>query len=545
MAIRTLFIFWLTTFSIPSFSQRIIETVAGRGDFNFEKDENTPALLTAIGPFDIAVNKNGDIFFSDIGTFRVRKVDKITGRITTFAGTGKEGYSGDGGPALLATFNEPRGLVLDDAGNLYVSDYWNNRVRKIDAQTGIITTVAGNGTQGLPEIGKEATQTSIFNPNDIALDSRGDLYISALNAHCVVKVSKSTGRLRVVAGRLDESSNGPDGIPAVESPLIGAWSIAIDPDDNLYMALWSINKIKKVDKITGILTTVAGTGELGNSGDGGPALDAKLYGPQGIEVDGNGNLYISEAVNTFVNAKIRRINKQTGLISAIAGNGFKGFSGDGGPALRAQINGPGRFAFDSESNLFYADEYNGRIRKISFATPPSHPEIIVADTCLENGTSFEIRSSLPLIKAEFDFGDNSASSSIGPKTSTLIHHFPETGTYSVKAVVNTEEGRTEFETKVSIVDCVCHLSIPNVFTPNGDSYNDNFGVLSNCDFDFSQLIILNRWGQQIFSSNRIDLKWDGNCLGGQCSTGVYFFSLNYKFSGISLRTIKGNISLIR
>jgi sugar lactone lactonase YvrE len=226
-------------------------------------------------------------------------VDASTGIITTVAGNGIPGYSGDGGPATSASLSGPSGVVVDATGNLLIADSSNYRIRRVDASTGIITTVAGNGIRGFSGDGGPATSASL-SPIGVAVDATGNLFIADTGNH----------------------------------------------------------RIRRVDESTGIITTVAGNGIRGFSGDGGPATSASLNYPTGVAVDGSGNLFIADAANN----RIRWVDASTGIITTVAGNGMPDYSGDGGPATSASLNGPSGVVVDAAGNLFIADNDNKRIR---------------------------------------------------------------------------------------------------------------------------------------------------------------------------------------
>lgn len=287
----------------------------------------------------------------------------ITPVITTVAGNGSEGYSGDGGPATSAELATPYAVAVDSAGNIYIVDSLNNRIRKVSAATGVITTVAGNGTAGYSGDGGAATSAELNQPNGMAVDNAGNLYIADTANQRIRKVTASTGIITTVAGNYTEGFSG-DGGPATSAELAAPYAVVVDSAGNLYIADDSNNRIRKVNASTGIITTVAGNGASGYSGDSGLATSAELDGPEGVAVDGAGNLYIADTANQ----RIRKVTTSTGIITTVAGNGIEGFSGDDGPATSAELAGPTAVASDSAANLYIADNYNGRIRKVSAAT---------------------------------------------------------------------------------------------------------------------------------------------------------------------------------
>mgnify|MGYP001610709712 FL=1 len=284
--------------------------------------------------------------------------------ITTVAGNGSPGFSGDGGAAVEASLNVPAGLAVDAAGNLYIADYNNNRIRKV-SPGGIITTVAGNGIAGFSGDGGPAIGARLNGPQGVAVDAAGNLYIADAGNYRVRKVS--SGRtIATVAGNGEWDPIGGlfgsvgDGGPAIKAPLNKPVDVAVDAAGNLFVADADLFMLR-VRKINpgGIITTVAGSGSLFFSGDGGPAVSAGLGIPVGVGVDGAGNLYIA----TQDNQRIRKVTPG-GIISTIAGSGQVGFSGDGGPATTASLSEPVDVAVDSTSNLYIADSRNQRIRRV-------------------------------------------------------------------------------------------------------------------------------------------------------------------------------------
>ena len=342
----------------------IITTIAGTGEFGFSGDGGPATQAQIVAPLGVAVDGAGNLYIADSDNRRIRKVDSA-GTITTVAGTGEFGFSGDGGPATQAELYRPYGVAVDGAGNLYIADSDNRRIRKVDS-AGTITTVAGTGEFGFSGDGGPATQAQIGYSRGVAVDGAGNLYIA--DRFRIRKVD-SAGTITTVAGTGEGGFSG-DGGPATQAQISAPYGVAVDGAGNLYIADSDNHRIRKVDS-AGTITTVAGTGEFGFSGDGGPATQAELYRPRGVAVDGAGNLYIADRF------RIRKVDS-AGTITTIAGTGEGGFSGDGGPATQAQISAPYGVAVDGAGNLYIADTGNVRIRKVTLVSgsgsqPPGPP----------------------------------------------------------------------------------------------------------------------------------------------------------------------------
>ena len=340
--------------------------------------ENIPATDLALSiPLGAAADADGHVYIADTGTHRIRRVDAVTGRITTVAGTGEAGFTGDGGPAVQARLERPQGVAVDAAGNIYIGDTGNGRIRRIDAVTGNITTIAGNGTFGFGGDGGPATAAVFGEIVALAVGPRGGLYIAdgldgqARGNNRVRRIELDSGVITTLAGDGDFSFGGDDGL-AVEAGLT-VEDIAVDASGNIFIADFNNYRIRRVDVETGIITTVAGRGPVfggggGFSGDGGPAAAALLDLPGGLAVDTDGTLYVSDTGNN----RIRAVDPGTGDIFTLAGTGSAGTDGDGGPAPLAELREPTRLVLDADGNLIVVDTGNSRIRKVldpAFRTP--------------------------------------------------------------------------------------------------------------------------------------------------------------------------------
>ena len=277
------------------------------------------------------------------------------GVITTIAGNGTMGYSGDGGSATAAALKYPFGEVADKNGNIYICDYSNNRVRKV-TPSGIITTFAGNGSWGLTTTVVPATAATIT-PDAIAIDTAGNFYIADSRYHCLYKIDAALN-IHLLAGNGTWGYSG-DGGPASAAELYMPDGVAVDKKGNIYICDNGNDRIRMINT-TGTINTIAGNGVAGFGGDGGAATAAKLNSPTGITLDASGNLYIADGSNNRI-----RLVTTNGLISTIVGNGTAGFAGDGGAAVSAELNNPISVLSDLSGDLYIADQYNARVRKVN------------------------------------------------------------------------------------------------------------------------------------------------------------------------------------
>ena len=344
-------------------STGIISTVAGTGGKVYNGD-NIDATTAAInGPEGVGVDGVGNIYITDTENHRIRKVTASTGKITTIAGTGFQGFSIDGTNATLANLQRPSSVAVDAAGNIYIADTRNYRIRKVSASTGIISTVAGTGTAGFTGDGGLATNATLYNPLAVATDKDGNIYIADTLNHCIRKVTASTGIITTIAGTGFQGFS-IDGTNATLANLQRPSSVAVDAAGNIYIADTRNYRIRKVSASTGIISTVAGTGTAGFTGDGGLATNATLYNPLAVATDKDGNVYIADTLNHC----IRKVTVSTGIITTIAGRGTRGFNGDNIDAQTALLRDPKGVSVDSLGNVYIADSNNYRIRKVLAST---------------------------------------------------------------------------------------------------------------------------------------------------------------------------------
>jgi len=338
-----------------------ISTIAGTGTAGYNGDGIPATSAQFNGVQGMAFDGSGNLFVADISNNRIRKITMSTGLISTVAGTGTAGYNGDGILATAAQINIPSALAFDSNGDLYFTDRSNSRIRKITTSTGIISTVAGTGTAGYNGDGILATAAQLNNPNEVSFDAGGNLYIADWINNRVRKVDKSTGIISTIAGTGTAGYNG-DGIAATAAQINGPCGIIFDNAGNIYIAEYGGARVRKINIGSGLISTIAGTGTFGYNGDGIAATTAQLAGCAYIKFDAAENMFIGEGSNQ----RVREIIKSTGIINTIAGTGTAGYNGDGIAATTAQLNFPFYILFDQvKCNMYVADYYNNRIRLIT------------------------------------------------------------------------------------------------------------------------------------------------------------------------------------
>ena len=342
----------------------LVSTVAGTGTSGFSGDGGPATAAQLSAGYRIAVDKSGNLYIGDGANARVRRVDKATGNISTVVGNGTSAYSGDGGLATAAQIASPQGLAFDSGGNLYIADTNDCRIRRIDAATGIITTVVGNGTWSFSGDGGPASAATINGPQGIAFDSADNLYIADPGNNRIRRVDAATGIITTVVGLWNAGYSGDGGL-ATAAQVRSPWSLAFDRADNLYIADAYNYAIRRVDRATGIITTVVGNGTQSYGGDGGLATAATLYLSYDVAVDATGNIYLPD----WSMSRIRRIDGATGIITTVVGTVVSGFNGDGDLATTTQLKQPQSVALDASGNLYILEQYGYRVRRV---TPTSN-----------------------------------------------------------------------------------------------------------------------------------------------------------------------------
>jgi sugar lactone lactonase YvrE len=355
----------------------IITTVAGNGTMGFSGDGGKATEAQLNMPFHCDFDKAGNLYIADADNHRIRKVDFKTGLISTVAGNGQKGAGdlasrGDGSPAVKATVSIPYAIAVDEYGNLYVVEQKTTLVRKVDGKTGVISTVAGTGTPGFNGDGGKGNEAQLREPNDCCLDGKGGLLVADVQDWRIRHLDLKTGIMTTFAGTGRPKDYGPafklevksnrkklgDGGKATDAIVVGARAVCVDGKGNTYICEREGNAIRKVDA-KGIITTLAGTGAAGYSGDGGEAAKATFKSPKGIRCDAQGNVYLVDSDNNA----IRKIDVKANVVTTIAG-GRKGGQGDGGSAREAGLDWPHGCVIGPDGGLYIADSRNQRVRRV-------------------------------------------------------------------------------------------------------------------------------------------------------------------------------------
>ena len=458
-SVSSLALLLLAAAELQAQSYGTISTFAGTGVAGFSGD-NGPAIRAQLNaPGRVEVDPNGNVYISDSANNRIRRVAP-DGTITTVAGTGAAGFGGDNGQAANAQINQPRAIIFDPAGNLYFADSGDNRVRKI-ATNGIITTIAGNGTPGSAGDGGQATNAQLNNPYGLARDSAGNLYIADAYNSKVRRVDPS-GVITTYAGT-GAAGFGGDGGPATAATLRQPYALAADAAGNLYISDAGSNTIRRIDRATGVITTFAGTGVASFSGDGGPATAAQLNGPTGIAFDSAGNLYFADLNNN----RVREIDA-SGVITTVAGDGTPSYTNDGQLSLNAGVGSPIDLAIDADGLLYVAQRDFNVLRVVA---RKDHPSQIIVDGGTGQSTTAGTAFSQPLalhvidkhgnnlqgVTVTFTAPASGASASVSPQTAVT----GDGGRASVTATANLTAGSYQVRAIVEDVDNAATFDLTN------------------------------------------------------------------------------------
>jgi streptogramin lyase len=336
-----------------------IDTIAGTGQ-RPDNGESGLAHQTNIGePFGVEFGPDGALYIAEVANHRIRRLDLRTNKLTTVAGCGVAGYAGDGGPATKAKLNEPYEVRFDKFGNMFFVEMKNHIIRRVDSQTGKVSTIAGTGQPGYSGDGGPALKAKMKNPHSIALDEDGNIFVADIGNHRIRRIDMRTGVIESIAGNGERKMPHEDQ-QARDTPILGPRALFIE-GSTMWIALREGHSVWQLNLKQGNLLHVAGTGERGYGGDGGLACDATFDGPKGIAVGPQGHIYVVDTENQA----IRKIDTMTESISTIAGNGQLGSTGDGGSATEAQLARPHGVCVGEDGAIYIGDTINNRVRVVA------------------------------------------------------------------------------------------------------------------------------------------------------------------------------------
>lgn len=335
-----------------------VHTIAGTGNQGKPAAAAIAPTATVNGPFGLVIGPDQALYICETEGHTIRRLDESAGHITIVAGTGTAGYTGDGGPAVKAQLNEPYEIRFDSKGNMFFVEMKNNLVRRVDAETGTITTVAGTGKLGFAGDGGPANRAQLNRPHSIVIDKAGTIYICDIGNHRIRRVDAKTGLISTFAGTGQKKTT-PDGAKIEGTPLNGPRALDIDANGDLILALREGNAVYRLDMKTQTYRHLAGTGKSGYTGHGGPAKLARLSGPKGVAVGPQGDIYLADTESHT----IRVIRKQSGIIETVMGDGNRGDGPDGVPA-KCRLNRPHGVYVRSTGELYIGDSSNNKVRKL-------------------------------------------------------------------------------------------------------------------------------------------------------------------------------------
>ena len=424
-------------FAMSATNAQTITTIAGNGSPGYSGDHFAATAATINHPEELVQDRAGNVYFVELENSVVRKIS-TSGIISTIVGTGTAGFNGDGIAATAAQLNRPYGVAIDTFGNFYIGDASNNRVRKVNT-AGIISTIAGTGTPGYTGDGFAATAATLHQPMFLRADAAGNIYFSDNSNFAIRKIS-NTGIITTVIGT-GATGSSPDGTLATAAQISASQGLCVDTAGNLFFCDVYNNLVRKVDHITGILTTIAGNWTSGYTGDNGQATAASLNTPNDVFADATGDVYIADCLNHV----IRKINP-SGIITTIAGS-TQGYSGDNGPATIAQLNGPTGIHIGLAGKLYITDATNQRIRVVTSPVSSTNVANVLLQSAVElypnpaqdvlNIVSSDNINSLSVYNL---LGQNVYSEKYDAKNIALnIAHFPK-GIYTI--CVNNMVSRT-------------------------------------------------------------------------------------------------------
>jgi streptogramin lyase len=351
----------LLVITIPTIvAAQSIDTIAGTGKPENNGGEGRALSINVGDPFGVEIGPDGALYICEVRNHRVFRLELKSGQLTTVAGNGRKGYSGDGGPATQAELNEPYEVRFDSAGNMLFVEMQNQLVRKVDRKTGVISTVAGTGKKGDSGDGSLATKAEFSSPHSIAIDAADNIYIADIGNHRIRKVDAKSGAVTTIAGN-GERKQPSEGKSGPDKPMLGPRALFID-GPTMWIALREGHAVWRMDLPSGMLTHVSGTGTKGFTGDGGPAKSATFNGPKGIAVGPDKFVYVVDTENHA----IRKLDMTSGKISTIAGLGpdKKGATGDGSPAKDATMDRPHGICVGPDGAVYIGDTLNHRVRRI-------------------------------------------------------------------------------------------------------------------------------------------------------------------------------------